>query len=88
VLRLRKPAAQVHSLAVEPAMRRKGIARALLRQALRHAGFSGASVVRCEVRASNVASAKFFEGAGFVAQSLRPAMYADGEAGIRYERRL
>ncbi len=61
------------NLAVEPAARRKGIARSLLLEAI--AGAPGAWFL--EVRASNRAAIQLYESAGFRAVARRPGYYRD-----------
>jgi ribosomal-protein-alanine acetyltransferase len=70
----------VHSLAVDAARRRHGIASALLAQAL--AAESGLAAVLLEVRAGAEAARAFYAARGFVAVGRRPRYYADGEDAI------
>ena len=62
---------EILNLAVDPAERRKGLARALLRDALARA--KGAWFL--EVRASNDAAIRLYESAGFQRAGLRPNYY-------------
>jgi ribosomal-protein-alanine N-acetyltransferase len=70
-------------LAVDPAVRRQGIARLLL-HTLSDAGRSaGAAVVLLEVRQSNLAALGLYESFGFSRTDVRRAYYSDnGEAAI------
>ena len=70
---------EVLNLAVHPASRRRGIARALLARAL--AGRSGD--VYLEVRESNAAAIAFYASSGFVTAGRRPKYYQNPpETGI------
>jgi ribosomal protein S18 acetylase RimI-like enzyme len=65
----------VLSVAVTPARRRRGIARALVARALESASSAGVDVVHLELRASNRAARALYEGFGFVAVGRRPRYY-------------
>ena len=67
----------IHTLAVAPPWRRAGLARRLLRTALREAGALGARSATLEVRRSNGAARQLYEGAGFTPSGVRPGYYAD-----------
>jgi ribosomal-protein-alanine N-acetyltransferase len=70
---------EVLNLAVAPAQRRKGLARALLQHAFEHA--PGAWFL--EVRASNAAAIGLYEACGFRVVGRRPKYYnAPPEEGI------
>jgi len=68
---------EVLNLAVAPPMRRKGVARALVRGVLET--LEGAAFL--EVRESNVAARKFYESIGFSAINRRPKYYVDPPEG-------
>jgi len=68
---------EVLNLAVAPSMRRKGVARALVRGVLET--LEGAAFL--EVRESNVAARKFYESIGFSALDRRPEYYSDPPEG-------
>lgn len=63
------------NLAVEPAYRRKGIARKLVLAAIRRAGRKGAKRAFLEVRVSNGAAQKLYESIGFAGTSMRRDYY-------------
>ena len=65
------------NLAVHPAQRRRGIARALLTKALYQARTQGARVVWLEVRPSNVAALALYQSFGFKEMGRRPGYYED-----------
>jgi len=65
------------NLAVHPAHRRRGIARALLSAALAQARSQGVTVVSLEVRPSNVAALALYQSFGFQEVGLRPRYYND-----------
>ena len=67
----------IHTLAVAPPWRRAGLARRLLRTALREAGALGARSATLEARRSNGAARQLYEGAGFTPSGVRPGYYAD-----------
>ena len=68
--------AELLTLAVAPAARRRGIGRALLDAALEAARLSGAEVLHLEVAAGNTAALALYAAAGFERSGLRPAYYA------------
>lgn len=57
--------AELGDLAVDPAVRRRGVGRALLDAALREARGRGARTLYLQVRESNDAARRLYEGAGF-----------------------
>ena len=63
------------NLAVRPEVRRHGIAKALVRQALSTAAEKGSRTALLEVRASNVAAQGLYEGFGFKRKGLRRGYY-------------
>ncbi len=83
-LSARRIADEVHilSIAVDPARRRRGVARALLDALLREEQARGARSALLEVRASNLTARAFYESAGFVAVGRRPRYYANGEDAL------
>ena len=70
------------SLAVRSGLRRQGIGRALVRQALVVASAAGANVVHLEVRASNRPAVRLYEGLDFEIVGIRPRYYAGGEDAV------
>jgi ribosomal-protein-alanine N-acetyltransferase len=67
--------AHLANLAVDPAYRRKSVAKVLLDHILRLAAASGCELVLLEVRPSNKGARKFYEQAGFVELYQRPDYY-------------
>jgi ribosomal-protein-alanine N-acetyltransferase len=63
------------NLAVAPALRRQGIARKLVRAAIRLAYRKGAERAFLEVRASNEAAQKLYSSLGFAGTSMRREYY-------------
>lgn len=75
--------AELATLAVHPAFRRRGIARKLLQTAMDAAYADGARIYHLEVRAGNEAAQKLYESFGFKAVGRRPKYYKDnGEDAI------
>jgi len=69
----------IMNLAVHPQHRRRGIARALLKEALSRARTLGAEVAWLEVRPSNLAAQALYESFGFKKVGIRPRYYADNQ---------
>ncbi|MDR1397123.1 MAG: ribosomal protein S18-alanine N-acetyltransferase [Desulfarculales bacterium] len=69
--------AQIHTVAVHPALRGKGVASYLLKFSLRCARFRGARWASLEVRGSNSAARRLYEKLGFKLVGRRPAYYRD-----------
>lgn len=67
--------AELWNIAVSPAHRRRGIARALLHEAFAKLGDAGAHRVFLEVRESNLAAAQLYYSLGFVPLSRRKEYY-------------
>lgn len=67
----------INSLAVDPAWRRRGMARRLLRHVMAEAVADGAASATLEVRASNEAARKLYEGLGFRVEGVRREYYRD-----------
>lgn len=67
--------AEVLTLAVEPAMRRRGVARALLDAGLAQAAFMGAQEAFLEVAADNPAALALYRQAGFEQAGHRGGYY-------------
>ena len=65
------------NLAVQPQQRRRGIARALLSEALNQARALGARVAWLEVRPSNSAARALYASFGFQEEGRRPGYYDD-----------
>ena len=65
----------IANLAVAPAARRRGVARALLAFAEERERARGGYRLTLEVRASNAAAIALYEGAGYVCDGVRPGFY-------------
>jgi len=70
------------SVAVEPPLRRRGTARALLAEGLRTEACAGARVAWLEVRVGSAAARALYEALGFRGTMLRKRYYADGEDAL------
>jgi ribosomal-protein-alanine N-acetyltransferase len=67
----------INSFAVDPAWRRRGCARVLLNRVLAEAATQGAKAATLEVRESNVAARRLYEGLGFRVEGVRRDYYQD-----------
>lgn len=67
----------INSLAVDPAWRRRGIARQLLHYVIAESTAGGASSATLEVRASNEPARRLYEGLGFHVEGVRRDYYRD-----------
>lgn len=67
----------LNSLAVDPAWRRKGIARHFLRRILQTAAADGAKASTLEVRSSNEAARRLYGALGFVVEGVRRDYYQE-----------
>lgn len=70
------PESELHSLAVLPGKRRRGLGAALLKSALSAARKRGPTEMFLEVRRSNQAAIALYERAGFAALSVRRGYYS------------
>lgn len=70
---------EVLNLAVEPESRRQGVGGALLRAALVFGESAGATRISLEVRESNEAARRFYEGQGFRVVGRRRCYYRQPE---------
>ena len=68
--------AELLTIAVDPAHRRKGIARGLMGAALDRAAARGAEAMFLEVAAGNAGAIALYQASGFRRNDLRPAYYA------------
>lgn len=66
----------INNLAVLPDWRRRGVARALLEVVLGETASDGAPDATLEVRRSNDAALKLYEGLGFVVEGVRHKYYS------------
>jgi ribosomal-protein-alanine N-acetyltransferase len=71
--------AHIGTIAVADASRRKGVARALIREGLTRAYVRGARKVFLEVRSSNLAAQTLYLSLGFVNFDLRKKYYVDNQ---------
>jgi len=69
--------AELENVAVVAGRRRQGIARRLCDAAIAWAAARGASELRLEVRASNLAALALYRRLGFLHQGVRPRYYSD-----------
>lgn len=67
----------INNLAVIPSWRRQGLARRLLQAVLAAAEAEGAARATLEVRRSNLAAIRLYEGLGFKATAVRPDYYLE-----------
>jgi ribosomal-protein-alanine N-acetyltransferase len=65
----------INTLAVAPAVRRRGLATALMRGVIAEAAAAGATKATLEVRASNSAAIGLYERLGFRIAATRPGYY-------------
>lgn len=80
---------EILNLAVLPALRRRGIGRALLLSALQTGGKMGMQKAWLEVRAGNSPAIRLYESCGFCRAGIRPGYYPDtGEDGLIYSCQL
>ncbi|HEY4010150.1 MAG TPA: ribosomal protein S18-alanine N-acetyltransferase [Acidobacteriaceae bacterium] len=79
VLGLAGDTAELESLAVRTAWRRRGIARRLCHELFAWARTRGISQISLEVRVSNVAAHALYKSLGFQVAGLRRAYYRDPE---------
>jgi [ribosomal protein S18]-alanine N-acetyltransferase len=65
----------INNLAIRPELRNRGLGRILLQYVLAEAEHMGAVHATLEVRRSNVAARRLYEGAGFRLAGVRPSYY-------------
>ena len=76
LVRVLSEEAEVLTLAVEPAVRRRGTGRALVRAAVAAAETAGARAIFLEVAADNAPAVALYEGEGFERAAVRRGYYA------------
>ncbi|NHM14615.1 tRNA (adenosine(37)-N6)-threonylcarbamoyltransferase complex transferase subunit TsaD [Xiamenia xianingshaonis] len=76
---------QILKVGVDPAFRRRGIARELLSRVAADGRDLGASTCSLEVRAGNAGARAFYESLGMHALGTRPRYYSDGEDALIME---
>lgn len=67
----------INTLAVRAEVQRRGLATRLIRHVFAEAVAAGVRRATLEVRRSNVAALKLYEGLGFQLQAIRPRYYSD-----------
>jgi [ribosomal protein S18]-alanine N-acetyltransferase len=67
----------INNLAIRPALRGRGLGRALLARVLDEAAKIGAPHATLEVRRSNTAARQLYEGAGFTLAGVRTSYYTN-----------
>ncbi len=65
----------INNLAIRPDLRNRGFGRILLQHVLAEAERLGAKHATLEVRRSNAAARRLYEGAGFLLAGVRPSYY-------------
>lgn len=80
--------AEVLTLAVDPAVQRHGLGRALLEQALATARQRGAAAMFLEVASGNEPGCALYAAAGFVTVGCRRGYYPDGSDALVLRRSL
>jgi ribosomal-protein-alanine N-acetyltransferase len=80
--------AEILTLAVHPACRRRGVGRALLEAAAREAMARGARALYLEVSEMNSAARYLYAAAGFSEVGRRPRYYTDGSSALVLRRDL
>ena len=78
--------ARLYSLAVDPAVRGRGLGRLLLADAERQARQAGCAGLRLEVRQDNAAANALYAAVGYRRLAALPAYYEDGGDGWRLQR--
>ncbi|WP_101720795.1 tRNA (adenosine(37)-N6)-threonylcarbamoyltransferase complex transferase subunit TsaD [Eggerthella timonensis] len=76
---------QILKVGVDPAMRRRGIARGLLARVAADARDLGALSCSLEVRASNAGAQALYAALGLASLGVRPRYYSDGEDAVIME---
>ncbi len=80
--------ARIYSLAVDPAQRGRGLAKALMDAAAEAAIARGCTVLSLEVRSDNAAANGLYEKQGFTPVGVLRHYYARGHHATRYRRLL
>ncbi len=76
---------QIHNVVTDPEFRRRGVARALVENALFRGRHEGAGRALLEVRITNEAAIALYRSFGFVRSGVRRRYYADGEDAVLME---
>lgn len=77
---------QIHGLAVDPGVQRKGIASALVSQAERFAHSKKARGSYVDTPTSNTGGRKFYEAVGYQLGYIMPRYYEDELDGVTYQK--
>jgi ribosomal-protein-alanine N-acetyltransferase len=72
----------VVSIAVDEAMRRKGVGERLMKETIKRLCSKGTKRVRIEVRESNVPAIRLYTKLGFTVEGKIKRYYADGESAL------
>jgi len=72
----------INKIAVEPEVRRRGIATKLMAACLSFARENRITMLSLEVRQTNSVAQDFYKSLGFNSTYMRPQYYPDGEAAI------
>jgi [ribosomal protein S18]-alanine N-acetyltransferase len=84
---LRKPTADIQTIAVDTRYRRRGLAQRLLGELLAEADECGCSEVLLEVSADNAGAISLYESEGFEVIARRSSYYAPGHDALIMRRR-
>lgn len=82
ILRVAADEAEILTLAVHPAARRRGLGARLVNGAMALAAEAGAAAMLLEVAEDNLAAAALYARAGFAAVGRRPRYYPGGVAAL------
>lgn len=80
--------ARLYSIAVDSALRGRGLGQGLLRDAERGARAAGATSLGLEVREDNAAARALYLNAGYAQSARLPGYYEDGGDGLRLTKAL
>ena len=80
--------ARIYSVAVDPAARGRGLAKALVQQAEASARAGGCQYMQLEVREDNTAARGLYAALGYQVRQQLVGYYDDGGDGLRLERAL
>ncbi len=80
--------ARIYSIAVEPELRGRGVAAALVRFGEDDAERQGCSYMRLEVRPDNTEAIALYQRLGYRKFDVWPDYYEDHEAALRFEKRI
>jgi [ribosomal protein S18]-alanine N-acetyltransferase len=86
IMRYGEDVAHLNLLAVDPAQRRRGIGRALLRWLEESALLAGAFIIGLELRAGNESARAFYRAMGYRELGQIPGYYQGVESAIRMAR--